>query len=83
MTILNETKAIRLAFWRGEVTEEQAKEQLAPHYQAYREHAKAVAKAAGMKASYLSLDKFLRQRTDLRWDAQERQHDQRHEEQKP
>lgn len=77
-TLLERTKAIRLAYWREEISLVEALAQIRPFVEEYNQIAAAKAKAAGMRAPKLSAAKFLRTRHDLRWEAHDQHNAARH-----
>jgi hypothetical protein len=71
-TILEQTQEIRQRYQSGDLTPAEAKQLIKPFYDEYVKVAKEKAKAAGMKAPVMSLQKFLSRRSDLRYVAQEK-----------
>lgn len=71
-SLLQQTREIREKYQRGEIAPDEAKRLIKPFYDQYMKIAKEKAKAAGMKAPSMSLEKFLSRRSDLRYAAQQR-----------
>ena len=70
-TILEQTQEIRQRYQSGDITPAEAKALIKPYYDEYVKIAKEKARAAGMKAPTMSLQKFLSRRSDLRYVAQQ------------
>lgn len=71
------SRRVRRSFWRSEITEAEALQQLKPYLDAWKARAAAVAKALGARPRTISAKQYLRYRRDLRWENEEQAREQR------